>query len=74
MAGVGMAALGAWVPCRRWNKAAVFGFHRGLTALLARKPKGTPLWLPGLITPELEIQMATYKNAQWEDGEKMFFL
>ncbi|XP_004391668.1 PREDICTED: mycophenolic acid acyl-glucuronide esterase, mitochondrial [Odobenus rosmarus divergens] len=46
MAGVGMAALGAWVPCRRWSKAAVFGFHRGLTALLARKPEGTPLWLP----------------------------
>nr|XP_054360143.1 palmitoyl-protein thioesterase ABHD10, mitochondrial isoform X2 [Mirounga angustirostris] len=46
MAGVGMAALGAWVPCRRWNKAAVFGFRRGVTALLARKPKGTPLWLP----------------------------
>ncbi|XP_025729806.1 palmitoyl-protein thioesterase ABHD10, mitochondrial isoform X2 [Callorhinus ursinus] len=46
MAGLGMAALGAWVPCRRWSKAAVFGFHRGLTALLAGKPEGTPLWLP----------------------------
>lgn len=28
----------------------------------------------GLITQELEIQMVIYKNAQWENGEKMFFL
>uniref|UniRef100_M3XMU1 Palmitoyl-protein thioesterase ABHD10, mitochondrial n=1 Tax=Mustela putorius furo TaxID=9669 RepID=M3XMU1_MUSPF len=46
MAGAGMASLGAWVPCRRWSKAAVFGFHRGFTALFKRKPEGTPRWLP----------------------------
>lgn len=48
MAGVGMAALGAWVPRGRWGRAGVFlGFHRGLSAFLARKSEGTARWVPG---------------------------
>ncbi|XP_062969753.1 palmitoyl-protein thioesterase ABHD10, mitochondrial [Cynocephalus volans] len=47
MAGVGTAAVAAWVPCRSWGWASVsFGPHRGLSALLARKPQRAPRWLP----------------------------
>uniref|UniRef100_A0A673V1S1 Abhydrolase domain containing 10 n=1 Tax=Suricata suricatta TaxID=37032 RepID=A0A673V1S1_SURSU len=47
MAWMGMAALGAWVSRRRWDRPAVFlGFHRGLSALLARKSEGTARWVP----------------------------
>ncbi|XP_066097107.1 palmitoyl-protein thioesterase ABHD10, mitochondrial isoform X2 [Saccopteryx bilineata] len=47
MAGVGKAALAAWDPCRRWSWTAVsFGFHRAVSALLARKPERAPRWLP----------------------------
>ncbi|XP_053434510.1 palmitoyl-protein thioesterase ABHD10, mitochondrial [Nycticebus coucang] len=47
MAGVGLAAVGAWVPGRSWGWAAVFfGPHRGLSALLARMPQRAPRWLP----------------------------
>ncbi|KAJ1070596.1 hypothetical protein K5549_003575 [Capra hircus] len=46
MAGVGLAAVAAWVPCRRWSWAAVtFGFHHGFSTLLARKTERTPQWL-----------------------------
>ncbi|XP_047648679.1 palmitoyl-protein thioesterase ABHD10, mitochondrial isoform X2 [Phacochoerus africanus] len=46
MAGVGLAAAASWVPCRRRGWAVVsFGFHRGLSALLARKPERAPWWL-----------------------------
>uniref|UniRef100_A0A671DIV6 Palmitoyl-protein thioesterase ABHD10, mitochondrial n=1 Tax=Rhinolophus ferrumequinum TaxID=59479 RepID=A0A671DIV6_RHIFE len=45
MAGFGLASVAAWDPCRRWGSTA-FGFHRGLSALLARKPERTPRWLP----------------------------
>ncbi|KAB0342348.1 hypothetical protein FD754_019274 [Muntiacus muntjak] len=45
MAGVGLASAAAWVPCRRWGWAAVtFGFHRGLSTLLARKTERAPQW------------------------------
>ena len=48
MAGVGLAAVAAWVPCRRWGLAAVtFGFHHGLSTLLARKTERAPQWLRG---------------------------
>uniref|UniRef100_A0A8D2CNQ6 Palmitoyl-protein thioesterase ABHD10, mitochondrial n=1 Tax=Sciurus vulgaris TaxID=55149 RepID=A0A8D2CNQ6_SCIVU len=47
MAGAGLAAVAAWVPCRSWGWAAVsFGPHRGLSALLPRKPQRAPRWLP----------------------------
>ncbi|XP_058919589.2 LOW QUALITY PROTEIN: palmitoyl-protein thioesterase ABHD10, mitochondrial [Kogia breviceps] len=39
--------LDAWVPCRRWGWMAVsFGFHRGLSTLLAPKAERAPQWLP----------------------------
>ncbi|EPY73237.1 mycophenolic acid acyl-glucuronide esterase, mitochondrial precursor [Camelus ferus] len=48
MAGLGKAVVAAWEPYRRWGWAAVsFGVHRGLGALLARKPERAPRWLPG---------------------------
>uniref|UniRef100_A0A8D2I916 Abhydrolase domain containing 10, depalmitoylase n=1 Tax=Urocitellus parryii TaxID=9999 RepID=A0A8D2I916_UROPR len=47
MAAVGLTAVAAWVPCRSWGWAAVsFGPHRGLSALLPRKPQRAPRWLP----------------------------
>ena len=48
MAGVGLAAMAAWVPCRRSGWAAVtFGFHHGLSTLLARNIERAPQWLRG---------------------------
>lgn len=45
MARVGLTS---WVPCRRWGWMAVsFGFHRGLSTLLAPKAERAPRWLPG---------------------------
>ncbi|XP_007469213.1 PREDICTED: mycophenolic acid acyl-glucuronide esterase, mitochondrial [Lipotes vexillifer] len=44
-----MARVGlhSWVPCRRWGWMAVsFGFHRGLSTLLAPKAERAPRWLP----------------------------
>ncbi|XP_061049050.1 palmitoyl-protein thioesterase ABHD10, mitochondrial [Eubalaena glacialis] len=39
--------LGAWVPCCRLGRMAVsFGFHRGLSTLLAPKAERAPRWLP----------------------------
>lgn len=48
MAGVGLAPVAAWVPCRRWGWAAVtLGFHHGLSMLLARKTERAPQWFRG---------------------------
>ncbi|XP_033288081.1 palmitoyl-protein thioesterase ABHD10, mitochondrial isoform X2 [Orcinus orca] len=44
-----MARVGlpSWVPCRKWGWMAVsFGFHRGLSTLLAPKAERAPRWLP----------------------------
>ncbi|XP_006217384.3 palmitoyl-protein thioesterase ABHD10, mitochondrial [Vicugna pacos] len=47
MARLGKAAVAAWERYRRWGWPAVsFGVHRGLGALLARKPERAPWWLP----------------------------
>uniref|UniRef100_A0A5F9CNN9 Palmitoyl-protein thioesterase ABHD10, mitochondrial n=1 Tax=Oryctolagus cuniculus TaxID=9986 RepID=A0A5F9CNN9_RABIT len=47
MAGVGLAAVAAWVPRRSWSWAAVsLGPQRDFSPLLARKPQQVPRWLP----------------------------
>ncbi|KAM5335227.1 palmitoyl-protein thioesterase ABHD10, mitochondrial isoform 2-T2 [Glossophaga mutica] len=47
MAGVGMVASGPWDLCWRWGLTAVsFGFHRGLSGVLARRSDRVPRWLP----------------------------
>ncbi|XP_036911238.1 palmitoyl-protein thioesterase ABHD10, mitochondrial isoform X1 [Sturnira hondurensis] len=47
MAGVGMVATGTRDLCKRWGLTAVsFGFHRGLSAVLARRSDRVPRRLP----------------------------
>lgn len=48
MAGVGMATVAARLPRCRWGRAPIsFGFHRGVSALLAQNPEWAPRGLPG---------------------------